>query len=119
MNKAKEFIELLQKAHDHTTGTTWRVVATSGSSEYMPRYGVTSYDEGSFPNIVHADSDREGFGHGSSLPNALFIAEAHAKVPVLTYTLSKIIQHVENNGSITSDELEKILVVDELHPESI
>lgn len=114
MNKAKEFIETLQTAHDHTTGTKWRTVAVSGNSDWAPYYGVTSYDQGSFPDIVHAQSDWEGFGHGSSLTNSLFITEAHAKVPVLTHALLKIIQAVENNGSITKDELEQILVLGDI-----
>ena len=114
MNKAKEFIANLKKAHAHSTEGVWHTVAVSGNSEYAPYYGVTSSEDGRFPDVVHANSDWEGFGNGSSLPNALFISEAHEKVPVILSALETIIKAVEDNGSVTKEEIEEILVLGDI-----
>lgn len=127
MNHAKEFIEDLKLSHTVSTEGEWKSVAVSGSSEYMPYYGVTSYEAEpysaqtgrggtGFPNVVHAHSDWEGFGNGSKLADTIFISEAHNKLPVILSALEQIIAAVEDNGSITKDELENILVFGAITP---
>lgn len=123
MNKAKEFLEGLKKAHSASTEGEWKSCAVRGGEGYA-NYGVTSYDVApysaqtgrggtAFPNVVYAQTDWEGYGNGSRLADTLFIAEAHNKLPVVLSALEKIIEAAESNGSITIDELEQILVIGE------
>jgi hypothetical protein len=121
VDNAKEFLADLKTAHERSTEGVWKVIAVQGNPEYSAHYGVTSHENtysaqtgtGSrgYPNVVRATSDWEGYGEGSKLADALFITEAHAKLPVVLSALEKIIQAVEDNGSITKDELEQILVL--------
>lgn len=120
MNKAKEFIEDLKKAHELSTKGEWKSCAVRGGEGYA-NYGVTSHETEpynaqtgkggrAFPNVVYAQTDWEGFGNGSKLADTIFIAEAHNKLPVVLSALEQVIKAAEDNGSVTLDELEKILV---------
>jgi hypothetical protein len=120
LNKTKEFIEDLKKAHSHSTEGEWKSCAVAGGEGYA-NYGVTSYDTEPYsaqtgrgaraiPNVVHAYTDWEGYGNGSKLADTLFIAEAHNKLPVVLSALETIINMANNNGSITKEEIEEILV---------
>lgn len=126
MERAKEFIEGLKKAHSMSTEGEWKSCAVRGGEGYA-NYGVTSYETEpysaqtgrggqAFPNIVYAQTDWEGYGNGSKLADTLFIAEAHNKLPVILSALEQIIQSVEDNGSITKDELEKVLAYNAIYP---
>jgi hypothetical protein len=126
MEHAKEFIDDLKKSHAISTAGEWKSCAVRGGEGYA-NYGVTSYDVEpysaqtgrggvAFPNVVHAHTDWEGFGNGSKLADTIFIAEAHNKLPVILSALEQIIAAVEDNGSITKDELEKILVFGQITP---
>lgn len=120
MSKTEDFIEDLKQAHEHSTKGEWKSCAVRGGEGYA-NYGVTSHDTEpynaqtgkggrAFPNVVYAQTDWEGYGNGSKLADTLFIAEAHNKLPVILSALEQVIQAVEDHGSITKDELEKILV---------
>ena len=126
MSRATEFIEDLKKAHAHSTEGEWKSCAVRGGEGYA-NYGVTSHEvepysaqtgKGgrAYPNVVHAHTDWEGFGNGSKLADTIFIAEAHNKLPVILSALESIIQSVEDNGSITKDELEHILAYSAIYP---
>lgn len=126
MDKAKEFIEDLKKAHSLSTEGEWRSCAVRGGEGYA-NYGVTSYEpepynaqtgRGGFvlPNVVFAQTDWEGYGNGSKLADTIFIAEAHNKLPVILSALEQIIQSVKDNGSITKGELEKVLAYNAIYP---
>lgn len=128
MNHAKEFIEDLKLSHAVSTEGEWKTCAVQGgSNEGMPHYGVTSHETEPYsaqtgrggrawPNVVYAQTDWEGYGNGSKLADTIFIAEAHNKLPVILSALEQIIAAVEDNGSITKDELEKILVFGRITP---
>lgn len=121
MEHAKEFINDLKLSHAITTEGEWKTCAVRGGEGYT-NYGVTSHDvESSFnaqtgvwsrayPNVVYAHTDWEGYGNGSKLADTIFIAEAHNKLPAVLSALEQIIKAAEDNGSVTLDELEKILV---------
>jgi len=120
MNHAKEFIDDLKKSHAVSTEGEWRSCAVRGGEGYA-NYGVTSHETDpynaqtgkggrAFPNVVYAQTDWEGYGNGSRLADTIFIAEAHNKLPVVLSALEQIIQAVEDNGSVTKDELEQILI---------
>lgn len=124
MDHAKAFIDDLKKSHAVSTEGVWRVCTVLGGEGYT-NYGVTSHDTEpysaqtgrggrAYPNVVFAKTDWEGYGNGSKLADTIFIAEAHNKLPVILSALEKIIQAVEDNGSITKDELEQILAVGEI-----
>lgn len=124
MDKIKSLIEDLKQAHEHSTKGEWKSCAIRGGEGYA-NYGVTSYDTEPYnaqtgkggrawPNVVYAQTDWEGYGNGSKLADTLFIAEAHNKLPVILSALEKIIQSVEDNGSITKDEVQEILVFGEI-----
>ncbi len=120
MTKAKQFLADLKKAHELSTKGEWKSCAVRGGDGYA-NYGVTSHEvepynaqtgKGgrAYPDVVFAQTDWEGYGNGSKLADTLFIAEAHNKLPVVLSALEQVIQSVEDTGSITKDELEKILV---------
>ena len=120
MTQTKQFIEDLKKAHAHSTEGEWKSCAVRGGEGYA-NYGVTSHETypynaqtgtggTAFPNIVHAQTDWEGDGNGSKLADTLFIAEAHNKLPVVLSALETIINAANNNGSVTKEEIEEILV---------
>jgi hypothetical protein len=119
MEHAKEFIDDLKKSHAISTEGEWKTCAVRGGDGYA-NYGVTSRDSEpysaqtgrgvGYPDVVYAHTDWEGYGNGSKLADTIFIAEAHNKLPVILSALEQIISAVEDNGSITKDELEKILV---------
>lgn len=121
--KTKEFIDDLKKAHSMSTEGEWKSCAVLGGEGYA-NYGVTTYETEPynaqtmrggyvFPNIVHAQTDWEGYGNGSKLADTLFIAEAHNKLPVILSALERIIEMASNNGSVTVEEIEEILVLGE------
>ncbi len=120
MEHAKEFLDDLKKSHAISTEGVWKTCAIRGGEGYA-NYGVTSHEVEPYsaqtgkggrawPNVVYAQTDWEGYGNGSKLADTIFIAEAHNKLPVVISALEQIIAAVEDNGSITKDELEKILV---------
>lgn len=126
MEHAKEFIDDLKKSHAISTEGEWKTCSVRGGDGYA-NYGVTSYDSEPYnaqtgrggythPNVVYAYTDWEGFGNGSKLADTIFISEAHNKLPVILSALEQIIAAVEDNGSITKDELEKVLAYNAIYP---
>lgn len=120
MDNAKKFLEDLKKAHELSTKGEWKSCAVRGGEGYA-NYGVTSHEVEPYsaqtgkggrawPNVVFAQTDWEGYGNGSKLADTIFIAEAHNKLPVILSALEQIIAAVKDNGSVTKNELEEILV---------
>jgi hypothetical protein len=72
----------------------WTVVAEQGNPGYTPHYGVSSRGF-TFPDVVYAKSDLEGFGNGSRERDANFIAASRTDVPALTAAIRAVLAEME------------------------
>ncbi|MBB3752644.1 hypothetical protein FHT44_005156 [Mycolicibacterium sp. BK634] len=79
--------ELTDRAKAALEGVTegpWNVVTLRGG-----HHGV-SHGVYNFPTVVYAHSDWEGYGNGSSLANARFIAQARTLIPKLIAEIERL-----------------------------
>ena len=91
--------DLIERAKASLEGTTegpWRV-----SHAGNVHYGV-SHGEYSFPTVVKARCEYDGFGNGSSRADANFIAEARTLVPELIAEVERLRANAKASRQIAS-----------------
>lgn len=88
MTDVADLLNPIRERADKATEGPWESEPTR-PGEYMPYYGVKSAALGW--NVVHAQVDWEGFGHGSNQKDAEFISAARTDIPRLLAALDGVL----------------------------